>query len=253
MLLGRSGRALSVKAVPSLASAAAAILSKYGGSLLLIDASGVFVNSDGSVLAGAGSVAGYIASRGIALPAKQTTTSRKPLLQNVANRWGLKFDGIDDALTTAALPAAAAETFGFVYTAPPIVSGQFPLSRRNAGTSIGSAFYLNGTSGAACFINGTSAAVTGAVVAPGAAAVVSAVGRVGSVAVRVNGVDGSPVTYSTYVSGTGVLTIGNSQDLVRPFAGSIHAIYHAPSAMTEADRRALDVILGKIFSIQVAA
>lgn len=230
-----------------------ALLRKSGGELWLADGAGIALASDGSGLAGDGAVAGFAAGRVGGLAAVQATSSRKPLLQRTAGRWQLKFDGADDALATAGLASASAETFGFVYTAPAIAAGQFPLSRRNAGTSIGSAFYLNGTSNAVCFINGSGAAVTGAVVAPGVTAVVSAVGRVGTLAVRVNGLDGAGVAYGSYASGTGGIVLGNSQDLARPFGGALHAAWYVPGAQAEADRRLLDVLLGRLFGVGVAA
>ncbi|WP_144372640.1 hypothetical protein [Vogesella urethralis] len=230
-----------------------ALLRKSGGELWLADGAGIALASDGSGPAGDGAVAGFAAGRVGGVAAVQATSSRKPLLQRVGGRWQIKFDGADDALATAGLPSVAAETFGFVYTAPAIASGQFPLSRRNAATSIGSAFYLNGTSNAVCFINGNGAAVTGAVVAPGAVAVVSAVGKVGTLAVRVNGVDGTGVAYGSYASGTGGIVLGNSQDFARPFGGALHAAWYVPGVQAEADRRLLDVLLGRLFGVGVTA
>jgi len=236
----------------SLLAQVVALLRRVGGEIWLSAETGLAIASDGSGPASDGDVAGFAAGRVAGLVASQATTSRKPLLQRPAGRWQLKFDGADDGLATSALPVATAETFGFVYTAPPISGGQFPLSRRNAGTSIGSAFYLNGTSNAVCFINGSGAAVTGAVVAPGAVAVVSAVGRVGTLAVRVNGQDGAGVAYASYASGAGGIVLGNSQDLARPFGGALHAAWYVPAALAEADRRQLDTLLGKLFGVGVA-
>lgn len=226
-----------------------ALLSKYNGSLWVTGPVYNFVSSDGTVALGNNGSMGYSNDLVGLRPLSQATTSRKPLLKLTSGLWGTKFDGIDDALLSASQPSAVAETFGFVYTAPAIASGQFPLSRRNAGTSVGSAFYLNGTSNAACFINGNNAAVTGAVVSTGSKGVVSVVGKVGNVAVRVNNVDGASVAYASYVSGNGAVVLGNSQDGLRPFAGTCHAAYYVPGEVPNADRLVIDRLLGSLYGL----
>lgn len=232
---------------------AAAILAKYGGSLYVAAPQYVAQGSDGTGAVSAGGSVGYVRDLAGTRHGTQATTTRKPLLQLSGGRWGLKFDGTDDVLLTGSLAGASAETFGFVYTAPATTgSAQFPLSRRNTADSSGSAVYLNGTSNSVNFINAGNAVVVGAVVAAGGVAVASVVGKVGSLAQRVNGTDGSTTNYATYVGGTNALALGNSVDVQRSFGGTIHAAYYAPVEISNADRQALDRLLGKLFGVSVA-
>lgn len=240
----------SVNLLDSVIDAAARILQPYNGSLWVADPSRVFLNSDGTGQVNTGDAVGYIQDVLSNRPANQSTTSRRPVLQLASNTWGLRFDGTDDALATAALATATAETFGVVYTPPATAAtAQYPISRRNAATTVGSTLYTNSTTFSANFINAGSAVVTGAVIAAGVTGVVSAVGKVGSIAVRVNGVDGTAVTYSAYVAGTNTLVLGNSTDFTRAFGGTLHAAYYAPAEISSADRQLLDRMLGSLFGV----
>ena len=232
---------------------AAAILAKYGGSLWVADQRYAFTGSDGTGAASIGGSVGYVRDLVGTRHATQATTARKPLLQLSGGKLGLKFDGTDDALLTASLTTATAETFGVVYTAPAsAASAQYPISRRNAGTSVGSTLYINNTNFTANFINAGSSVASGAVIAAGATGIVSAVGKVGGVATRVNGTDGTPVTYGAYTAGTNALVLGNSTDLARAFGGTVHAAYYAPAEISNADRQVLDRLLGKQYGVTVA-
>lgn len=232
---------------------AIAILAKYNGSLWVADQRYTFTGSDGTGAASIGGSVGYVRDLVGTRHATQATTTRKPLLQLSGGKVGLKFDGTDDALLTASLTTAAAETFGVAYTAPATAAAaQYPISRRNAGTSVGSTLYVNNTNFTANFINAGGTVAAGAVIAAGATGVVSVVGKVGNVATRVNGADGTPVSYGAYTAGTNALVLGNSTDLARAFGGAVHAAYYAPSEIAEADRQALDRLLGRIYGVTVA-
>lgn len=232
---------------------AIAILSRYGGSLWIAGTQYVALGSDGTGAVADGGSVGYGRDPIGGRHATQATTMRKPLLQLSGGKWGLKFDGADDALLTSALPNASAETFGVVYTAPAsAAAAQYPISRRNAAGATGSAIYINNANFSLNFINAGGAVAAGAVVAAGVTAVASAVGKVGSIAMRVNGVDGTAVTYATYTGGTNALALGNSSDLARVFGGTLHAAYYAPAEISNADRQALDRVLGKMFGVTVA-
>lgn len=240
----------SLSLLDSVIDAAARILQPYNGSLWVADPSKVFLNSDGTGQVNTGDAVGYIQDVLSNRPANQSTTSRRPVLQLASNKWGLRFDGTDDALVTAALATATAETFGVVYT-PPVTaaSAQYPISRRNATTTVGSTIYTNSTTFSVNFINAGSAVVTGAVIAAGVTGVVSVVGKVGSIAVRVNAVDGTSTTYGTYTAGTNALALGNSTDFARAFGGTLHAAYYAPVEISSADRQLLDRLLGSLFGV----
>lgn len=244
-LRSRRGRLLLAQAV--------SILASYGGSLWLGGQLYTFLNSDGTTQAAESGSVGYLRDSSSTRHATQATTSRKPLLKYTAGRWGLKFDGTDDVLLTATLPSVAAETFGVVYTAPAASgSAQFPIGRRNTADSSGAAIYLNGTNNTVNFLCGAGAVVVGAAVAAGNVGVASVVGKVGSLAVRVNGTDGATTSYATYVCGSNALALGNSIDVQRPFGGTIHAAYYAPVEISSADRQTLDRLLGKLFGVTVA-
>lgn len=247
-------RRVSSRRTPvSLIAQAVAILSRYSGSLWVGSSEYASASSDGTGSVADGGSVGYGRDPIGGRHATQATTARKPLLQLAGGRWGLKFDGADDALLTSALPNASAETFGVVYTAPAsAAAAQYPISRRNAAGSTGSAIYINNANFSLNFINGSGAVAAGAVVAAGVTAVASVVGKIGSVAMRVNGTDGAAVTYSTYTGGTNALALGNSSDLSRVFGGTLHAAYYAPAEISNADRQALDRLLGKMFGVTVA-
>lgn len=232
---------------------AIAILAKYGGSLYVAGPQYVAQGSDGAGSVSAGGAVGYVRDLVDGRHATQATGTRRPLLQLTAGRWGLKFDGTDDALLTGALATAAAETFGAVYTAPATASAaQYPISRRNAGSSVGSTLYINNVNFSTNFINAGGTVAAGAVIAAGVTGVLSAVGKAGSVAARVNGNDGTPVSYGSYTAGTNALALGNSIDLARAFGGALHAAYYAPAEISNTDRQALDRLLGRIFGVSVA-
>lgn len=232
---------------------AIAILAKYGGSLYVSGTQYVALGSDGTGSVADGGSVGYMRDLVGTRHATQATTARKPLLQLSGGKWGVKFDASDDALLTGALTNATAETFGVVYTAPATAAAaQYPISRRNAAGATGSAIYINNVNYTLNFINAGGAVAAGAVVAAGVTAVASVVGKVGSVAMRVNGTDGTAVTYGTYTGGTNALALGNSTDLARVFGGTIHAAYYAPTEVINADRQALDRLLGKIYGVTVA-
>lgn len=232
---------------------AAAILAKYGGSLWVADPRYTFTGSDGTGAASIGGSVGYVRDLVGTRHATQATTARKPLLQLSGGKLGLKFDGVDDLLLTATLPSVTAETFGLVYTAPSTTgSAQFPINRRNTADSSGAAIYLNGTNNTVNFLCGTGAVVVGAAVAAGNVGVASVVGKVGSLAVRVNGSYGATTTYATYVCGSNALSLGNSVDVQRPFGGTVHAAYYAPTEISNADRQVLDRLLGKQYGVTVA-
>lgn len=242
----------SLSLLDSVIDVAARILQPYNGSLWVTDPSQMFLNSGGAGLVNTGDAVGYIRDVLNNRPASQSTASRRPVLQYASNKWGLQFDGTDDALTTATLPTASAETFGVVYT-PPVTaaSAQYPISRRNATAAVGSTLYTNSTTFSVNFINAGSAVAAGAVIAAGVTGVVSAVGKVGSIAVRVNGVDGTAITYSAYVSGTNTLVLGNSTDFTRAFGGTLHAAYYAPVEISSTDRQLLDRLLGSLFGVDL--
>lgn len=236
-----------------LVAQAVAILARYGGSLYVAGPQYAALGSDGAGAVADGGSVGYMRDLVSTRHAAQATTARKPLLQLSGGKWGVKFDGSDDALLTGALPNAASETFGVVYTAPAsAAAAQYPISRRNASGSTGSAVYINNVNYSLNFINAGGAVAVGAVVAAGVTAVASAVGKVGGVAMRVNGTDGAAATYGAYTGGTGALALGNSADLARVFGGTIHAAYYAPAEISNADRQALDRLLGRIFGVTVA-
>lgn len=242
----------SVSLLDSVIDTAARILQPYNGSLWIFDPSQTFLGSDGTGQVVTGSAVGYVRDVLNNRPANQATASRRPVLQYTSNMWGLRFDGMDDALVTVALPTVAAETLGVVYTTPTnATSAQYPISRRNANTTIGSTLYINNTNFSINFINAGSAVTTGAVIAAGVTGVVSVVGKAGSVAVRVNGVDGTATTYGTYVAGTNVLVLGNSVDFARAFGGTLHAAYYAPVEISNTDRQLLDRLLGNTFGVVI--
>lgn len=231
----------------------AGILARYGGSLWVADPRLVFTGNDGTGVATDGSAVGYARDRADARPATQATAGAKPLLQLSGGRWGLKFDGTDDVMLTAALPSVSAETFGVVYTAPATAaSAQYPVSRRNATSSTGSTLYINNANFTINFINASGTVAVGAAIAAGVTGVVSVVGKVGNIAVRVNGSDGTPVAYGAYTSGTNALALGNSVELARAFGGTLHAAYYAPVEISNTDRQILDRLLGKLFGVTVA-
>lgn len=237
----------------SLLSKILAILAGYGGSLWIGDLPYVFTAAAGTGVASESSAVAYAKDYCGAYNATQSTAGKCPLVKLASAKWGFKFDGADDVLLTGNLPSVAAETFGAVYTAPASASAaQYPLSRRNAGASTGSALYINNTNFSVNFINGTGAVATGSSIAAGTSGVVSAVGKVGSVSVKVNGVDGAAVTYTSYAATTNPLALGNSTDSQRAFSGTLHAAYYAPKEISSADRQAIDRLLGLLYGISVA-